>query len=104
MWLFTGPVSQNMSSMLTHRGRLCASRSVRECPGGKVASPLLACALDYGSWCLPSHASTPALRRQLQFSPEEVLGMVLNYSRSLAEDFAGEHQGGAGGSWTSPNV
>lgn len=25
---------------------------------------------------------------QLQFSPEEVLGMVLNYSRSLAEDFA----------------
>lgn len=37
MWLFTGPVSQNMSSMLTHRGRLCASRSVRECPGGKVA-------------------------------------------------------------------
>lgn len=28
--------------------------------------------------------------RQLQFSPEEVLGMVLNYSRSLAEDFAGE--------------
>ncbi|XP_023373071.1 hypoxia up-regulated protein 1 [Otolemur garnettii] len=27
---------------------------------------------------------------QLQFSPEEVLGMVLNYSRSLAEDFAGE--------------
>uniref|UniRef100_H0WVZ7 Hypoxia up-regulated protein 1 n=1 Tax=Otolemur garnettii TaxID=30611 RepID=H0WVZ7_OTOGA len=27
---------------------------------------------------------------QLQFSPEEVLGMVLNYSRSLAEDFAGD--------------
>lgn len=27
--------------------------------------------------------------------------MVLNYSRSLAEDFAGEHQGGAGGSGTS---
>lgn len=25
---------------------------------------------------------------QLQFSPEEILGMVLNYSRSLAEDFA----------------
>lgn len=25
---------------------------------------------------------------QLQFSPEEVLGMILNYSRSLAEDFA----------------
>ncbi|XP_066228033.1 hypoxia up-regulated protein 1 [Saccopteryx leptura] len=25
---------------------------------------------------------------RLQFSPEEVLGMVLNYSRSLAEDFA----------------
>nr|XP_020142325.1 hypoxia up-regulated protein 1 isoform X2 [Microcebus murinus] len=25
---------------------------------------------------------------QMQFSPEEVLGMVLNYSRSLAEDFA----------------
>uniref|UniRef100_A0A8D2D204 Hypoxia up-regulated protein 1 n=1 Tax=Sciurus vulgaris TaxID=55149 RepID=A0A8D2D204_SCIVU len=25
---------------------------------------------------------------QLRFSPEEVLGMVLNYSRSLAEDFA----------------
>nr|XP_020030185.1 hypoxia up-regulated protein 1 isoform X1 [Castor canadensis]XP_020030186.1 hypoxia up-regulated protein 1 isoform X1 [Castor canadensis]XP_020030187.1 hypoxia up-regulated protein 1 isoform X1 [Castor canadensis] len=29
---------------------------------------------------------------QLQFSPEEVLGMVLNYSRSLAEDFAGDCQ------------
>nr|XP_020840473.1 LOW QUALITY PROTEIN: hypoxia up-regulated protein 1 [Phascolarctos cinereus] len=28
------------------------------------------------------------LSPQLQFSPEEVLGMVLNYSRSLAEDFA----------------
>ncbi|XP_031200445.1 hypoxia up-regulated protein 1 isoform X2 [Mastomys coucha] len=28
------------------------------------------------------------ISQQLQFSPEEVLGMVLNYSRSLAEDFA----------------
>lgn len=34
-----------------------------------------------------NYSPTP---RQLQFSPEEVLGMVLNYSRSLAEDFAGE--------------
>lgn len=25
----------------------------------------------------------------IQYSPEEVLGMVLNYSRSLAEEFAG---------------
>lgn len=42
--------------------------------------------------------SSSLLFRQLQFSPEEVLGMVLNYSRSLAEDFAGEYQGGVSGS------
>lgn len=45
---------------------------------------------------------TSSSLRQLQFSPEEVLGMVLNYSRSLAEDFAGEPLGGAGSNGTSP--
>lgn len=28
---------------------------------------------------------------KLQYSPEEMLGMVLNYSRALAEDFAGRN-------------
>lgn len=27
----------------------------------------------------------------MQYTPEELLGMVLNYSRGLAEDFAGLH-------------
>lgn len=27
--------------------------------------------------------------RTIQYSPEEMLGMVLNYSRGLAEEFAG---------------
>lgn len=27
--------------------------------------------------------------RENQYSPEELLGMVLNYSRGLAQDFAG---------------
>lgn len=51
--------------------------------------------LGLGVW-LPL-SQPPPLLRQLQFSPEEVLGMVLNYSRSLAEDFAGEYQDGARG-------
>jgi hypothetical protein len=42
-------------------------------------------------------STSPPPLRQLQFSPEEVLGMVLNYSRSLAEDFAGDCQGGVSG-------
>lgn len=28
--------------------------------------------------------------REMQFTPEELLGMLLNYSRGLAQDFAGQ--------------
>lgn len=31
--------------------------------------------------------------RELQYSPEELLGMMLNYSRGLAQDFAGRSAG-----------
>lgn len=70
-----------MSWASTRRGRLCASKSARECSAGEAAFP--SCLAVLASNSLPPS-------RQLQFSPEEVLGMVLNYSRSLAEDFAGE--------------
>lgn len=31
------------------------------------------------------------LIRQVQYTAEEILGMVLNYSQGLAQDFAGQY-------------
>lgn len=31
------------------------------------------------------------LIREMQYTAEEILGMVLNYSRVLAQDFAGQY-------------
>lgn len=94
MWPFTEPAFQSMSWAWTSRGRPCASTLAREYATGQGRGqgatrhlPLdLACSVLNHSLSLYSSSA----HRQLQFSPEEVLGMVLNYSRSLAEDFAGE--------------